>query len=166
MPFQYLTAAYQSKTNWYINCNYLHCNPLFYGRPCFDSVLIDRGEDWDPYFGHLVIMSMCNAFNATYPVTIIEAYEACKLESRSMIDKELGFLWLCYTRKVEFLLVKFIIRGLVLVEDNLKSSCIIFNYCYDHIICKAKLIFRFKFAKGNFIFCSLLHRIIYWKLLW
>jgi hypothetical protein len=74
------------------------------------------------------MMFMCDAFNATYPVAMIEAYEACKPESRSVADMGLGFLRLRLTRKAEFISVKSIIRGLVLIEGDSKSSCIVLDY--------------------------------------
>ncbi|KAF8547605.1 hypothetical protein OG21DRAFT_1424477, partial [Imleria badia] len=55
----YLKVHYESRMDWRQSTDYLHCNPAFHRKPCYDSIIFQVSPE-DVAFARLVFMFSCS----------------------------------------------------------------------------------------------------------
>ncbi|KAJ3834010.1 hypothetical protein F5878DRAFT_697660 [Lentinula raphanica] len=119
VPFQFLKVNYESLETWHIATDFLRCNPAFFGKPRYDSIVFNAGGR--PVFAQLRYLFLCTVADVAYPIALVQSYKV--LQARSAIDKDLGLLRVRKERDTEFISVRSIICGAVLIpasDDPLK----------------------------------------------
>lgn len=106
-----------------MNTNYLHCNPTFFNKPGYDSVIFDASAK-NP-FAHLLYIFVIWIDGKSYPIALIQAFNTY-LGPPKCKDQELGFLCVGIRpwSSAEFISVRSIIWGalLVLVFEEGKNN--------------------------------------------
>ena len=129
VEFRFIKATYESRINWRSTVDSLRCSPNFHGSTRRDHVLINTMQG--AVFAQLVLVFTLKILNVTYPVALIHPFaRETSRGSRLQKDKDLNFLRLRKLKdaKTEFIFVRSIIRGAVLVPDEAVTD----NYLVFH----------------------------------
>ncbi|KAJ8074178.1 hypothetical protein PM082_012470 [Marasmius tenuissimus] len=116
LPYQFLKVGYESTETWRLVTDYLRCNPSFNGKPRYDFVLFDTPSG--PTFAQLCYVFKCFITSdggdvTEYPIALVQGYTV--VQQRPRMDKELGLLRLRKQSKTEFISVRSIIRGALVI---------------------------------------------------
>ncbi|KAJ3911499.1 hypothetical protein F5877DRAFT_73133, partial [Lentinula edodes] len=111
IPYQFLKIRYESLETWRLAVDILRCNPSFHGHPRYDYIIF-RGI-LGPVFARLHYLLLCNACNSQYPIALVQAYKI--VNTQSCIDKDLGLLRIRKKHNLEFISVRSIVRGAVVL---------------------------------------------------
>ncbi|KAJ6554445.1 hypothetical protein B0H19DRAFT_1294201 [Mycena capillaripes] len=116
VPFQFLKVYYDSLSDWKPTVDYLRCNPKFHGHPRYDYVLVKTTDK--PIFAQLIYLFSCAVGDKSYPLALILPLDA-PIGRVTRKDKLLRFRRVRAKprRQAEFISVRSIIRGAVLVAD-------------------------------------------------
>ncbi|KAF5380684.1 hypothetical protein D9757_007079 [Collybiopsis confluens] len=114
-PYQYLKVCYESLDTWNIETDLLRCNPSFRGEPRHDFVIFNSVDG--PIFAELHYLFTCMVGEKTYPLAFVQPYKSISNRQRLQSDKDLGILRLQKESKTEFISVRSIIRGAVVIKD-------------------------------------------------
>ncbi|KAF5344694.1 hypothetical protein D9757_015065 [Collybiopsis confluens] len=114
-PYQYLKVCYESLDTWNIETDLLRCNPSFRGEPRHDFVIFNSVDG--PIFAELHYLFTCMVGEKTYPLAFVQPYKSISNRRRLQSDKDLGILRLQKESKTEFISVRSIIRGAVVIKD-------------------------------------------------
>lgn len=101
---------------WTVDTDFLRCNPLFFNNPWYDFVIIDTEKK--NIFARLIFVFAIWIDDNPQILALIQPFDAYLGPTRRK-DEELG-LWRVGMRprsSSEFIFIKSIIRGAVLVED-------------------------------------------------
>lgn len=101
---------------WQVDTDLLRCNPLFFGKPHFDFIVVDTVKK--KIFARLIYVFAIWIGDKPYPLALIQPFDAY-MGPVWHKDKELG-LWRVGMRlrsSSEFISIKSIIRGALLVRD-------------------------------------------------
>ncbi|KAF8832795.1 hypothetical protein HHX47_DHR1001873 [Lentinula edodes] len=118
IPYQFLKIRYESLETWQLAVDILHCNPSFHGHPRYDYIIF-RGI-LGPVFARLHYLLLCNACNSQYPIALVQAYKI--VNTRSRIDKDLGLLRIRKEHNLEFISVRSIVRGAVVLPISSETD--------------------------------------------
>lgn len=121
MPFQFLKVHYDSLSDWKPTLDYLRCNPKFHGHPRYDYVLVKTTQE--PIFAQLIYLFSCTVGDKPYPLALVLPLDAA-IGRVTQKDKLLRFRRVRAKprRQAEFISVRSIIRGAVLVPDFDKAG--------------------------------------------
>lgn len=116
--YKFLKVNFESKVNWRLQMDYLQCNSSFHGQPRYDFLIVKT--EHHPIFTKLACIFTCTVANRAYPLALIQPYNAAIPGRRSAKDENLGFLRVRSRPRSasEFIFLKFIVRGALLVEDS------------------------------------------------
>ncbi|KAH0826712.1 hypothetical protein J3R83DRAFT_5109 [Lanmaoa asiatica] len=114
------SLGYESYVDWKLSTDHLHCNPSFFGRPRYDSVLFQDTET-ETAFARLLFIFTCNIPNVaqTLAFAFVHPYTAKTGATRS-IDRDLKLkrVKLVPHLQCTFIPLCSIIHGAILVPDN------------------------------------------------
>ncbi|KAJ3858689.1 hypothetical protein EV359DRAFT_51930 [Lentinula novae-zelandiae] len=113
-PYQYLKVNYLSLDTWKVSVDYLRCNPFFNKEPRYDFVIFDSIDG--PIFAQLRYIFTCTVGDHLYPIVLVQSYKAVSATRRSRSDKYHGLLRLQRDNSTEFISVRSIIRGAVVLR--------------------------------------------------
>ncbi|KAF8829783.1 hypothetical protein HHX47_DHR2000053 [Lentinula edodes] len=103
-PYQYLK----------VSVDYLRCNPFFNKEPHYDFVIFDSIDG--PIFAQLRYIFTCTVGDNLYPIALVQSYKAVPTTRRPRSDKYHGLLRLQRDNGTEFISVRSIIRGAVVLK--------------------------------------------------
>ncbi|EPT01467.1 hypothetical protein FOMPIDRAFT_1120536, partial [Fomitopsis schrenkii] len=119
VEYRFLKVNYQSQETWKQTTDYLRCNPLFYGQPRYDHVILAM-EDGE-IFSRLVFIFSIMLGGVCHPMILVTP-----LDGEVMLhdkDKDLGFYRICPGReKVEMFSARDIIRGALVTIDRERAG--------------------------------------------
>ncbi|KAJ6451798.1 hypothetical protein C8R45DRAFT_1057103 [Mycena sanguinolenta] len=120
-PFRFLKIFYQSLDDWSDQADLLRCNPCFHGRPRFDAVLVLT--ETGPIFAQLIYIFEVSANEKVYPFALVQPFDS-PVGAISAKDKALKLFRVRAKPRhaSEFIPVRSIIRGAVVVPDSKKSG--------------------------------------------
>ena len=113
---RFLKVHFESKVNWCQSTDYLRCNPSFHNATRQDCVIIRSREGI--IFGRLLMLFTCTVGGECYPIALVHLFDA-PVGLRLRKDKYLRS-WRVRQKPAassEFIFVRSIIRGALLVED-------------------------------------------------
>ncbi|KAJ6480393.1 hypothetical protein C8R45DRAFT_1054375 [Mycena sanguinolenta] len=120
-PFQFLKIFYQSLDDWSDEEDFLRCNPNFHRRPRFDAALVltEKGI----IFVQLIYLFEVSANGKAYPFALVQPLDA-PVGVVSAKDKDLKLFRVRAKPRPasEFIPVRSIIRGAVVVRDSKKNG--------------------------------------------
>ncbi|KAI0633772.1 hypothetical protein C8Q77DRAFT_1218049 [Trametes polyzona] len=140
--YRLLRINYASLVDWREETDLLRCNPMFYGRPRYDCIIIS-GAKYD-YCGRIITLFTCSVNDTLQPMALIHPYDR-RPGPVSKLDADLGF-YRVYERartRSEFISLKSVIRGALLVPDFSRKG----EYLV-HDLVDADMFFRIKEMKG------------------
>ena len=112
-----MTVKFESMVTWELELDRLRCNPSFYGRPRYDTILYmtDKGAA----FGKLVYAFVCEVKEERFGIAYVQGLDAGVGTRGKRKDRELGLYRLRAKPRsqCEFIPVEAIVRG-ALVVDN------------------------------------------------
>ena len=113
----FLKVRYESTVDWREKVDYLRCNPSFHGQPRYDCIIVDTVRG--PIFARLVCAFNYKIEGEDYPIALIHPFDAAVSGPRRQKDTDFGFFRICAKPRTscEFIFVRSIIRGALLVED-------------------------------------------------
>lgn len=117
--FRYIKATYESRINWRSTIDSLRCSPNFHDAIRRDHVLVNTTQG--VIFAQLVLVFTLKILKVIYAIALIHPFAREKSKgARLQKDKDLGFLRLRKLKdtKTEFIFIRSIIRGAVLVPDE------------------------------------------------
>lgn len=103
--------------NWQLKTDYLRCNPSFHELPQYDYAIMNTGQH--PIFAKLVCMFTCTVASKPYPIALIQPYDAPIPGRHLKKDDDLGLIRIRARPRSasEFISLKSVVRGALLVED-------------------------------------------------
>ncbi|EPS96179.1 hypothetical protein FOMPIDRAFT_35508, partial [Fomitopsis schrenkii] len=114
-----LKVNYQSQETWKQTTDYLRCNPLFYGQPRYDHVILAM-EDGE-IFSKLVLIFSIMLGGVCHPMILVTP-----LDGQVMVqdkDKALGFYRICPGNEpVELFSARDIVRGALVTIDKERAG--------------------------------------------
>ncbi|KAG1849526.1 hypothetical protein F4604DRAFT_1883786 [Suillus subluteus] len=115
---RFIRINYESMVDWRQHTDYLRCNPLFFGSPCFDCIFIRQTEN-KVVLGQLIFCFECLVRDHRFPLALIHPFDA-PTGLRSRKDKDLNFFRVRARPRAQaqFYSVRSIIRGAFLVPDG------------------------------------------------
>ncbi|KAJ3924799.1 MAG: hypothetical protein NXY57DRAFT_907762, partial [Lentinula lateritia] len=113
-----LKIRYESLETWWLAVDILHCNPNFHGHPQYDYIIFSG--ILGPVFAQLHYLLLCNACDSQYPIALMQAYKI--VNTRSCIDKDLGLLRIRKEHNLEFISVRSIVRGAVVLPISSETD--------------------------------------------
>lgn len=105
---------YESKATWDVCVDFLRCNPKFFGHPRYDCVLIRTVDKF--IFARLVLIFAIKIGGSYHPIALVRPFDAY-LGPRRRKDKELGLYRVGMKTSSEFVPLRSIVRGALLVPD-------------------------------------------------
>ncbi|ETW76940.1 hypothetical protein HETIRDRAFT_328617 [Heterobasidion irregulare TC 32-1] len=120
--YQSLKVKYESMVDWRQSMDYLHCSPLFHGHPRYDHVIVQTITSC--IFTQLVFLFTWRiSDDQELPIALIHPLDA-PIGALHQKDEALGFFRLHAKPRVssEFIFVRFIIRGALVVQDFSKPG--------------------------------------------
>jgi hypothetical protein len=107
--------------DWKYKTDYLHCSPNFHSQARYDFLIIETAEK--PFFAQLLFLFACAVDLTLYPLALILPFDA-PIGVPTALDHHLR-LHCVHSQsqaKAEFISVKSIIRGCVIVTDSTKPE--------------------------------------------
>ncbi|KAJ7301222.1 hypothetical protein DFH08DRAFT_996074 [Mycena albidolilacea] len=140
VPYLYLTIFYQSLDDWSDEKDLLRCNPQFHGHARYDGamVLTPTGH----IFVRLIYIFKVSANDKTYPFALVQPMDAP--------EKALKLFRVRARQASEFILVRSIVRGAVLVPDSdpeRKGDFFVMDVPEGDMFLRLRDIFRDRFNK-------------------
>jgi hypothetical protein len=116
-----LQVTYKSLVDWKYKTDYLHCSPNFHGHARYDFLIIETTEK--PFFAQLLFLFACAVDSTLYPLALILPFDA-HISVPTALDHhlQLHHVHSQSRAKAEFISVKSIIRGCVIVTDPTKPD--------------------------------------------
>ena len=113
---------YQSLETWQQATDYLRCNPLFYGQPRYDLVMVNMFGD-DSTFCRLVRVFTYAYAAQTYALALVQPYTTF-IQSSQSVDRKLGLCRIHEKPRHESQIIpmRSIIRGALCIQDNEKEG--------------------------------------------
>lgn len=116
MEYKLLKIKYENLVTWKESTDYLRCNPNFFRHPRYDSVIVQTVQGL--IFARLVCLINCVIEGKSYPTALIQPCDApVGRLYRKDIDLRMTRVRAKPRRNSEFVSVRTIIRGAVLVPD-------------------------------------------------
>ncbi|KAJ6451940.1 hypothetical protein C8R45DRAFT_848162 [Mycena sanguinolenta] len=121
VPYRFLKIFYQSLDDWSDLADLLRCNPCFHGQPRFDAVLVLT--EAGPIFAQLIYVFEVSVNGKVYPFALVQPLDS-PVGAISAKDKALKLFRVRAKPRhaSEFIPVRSIIRGAVVVPDSKKSG--------------------------------------------
>ncbi|KAJ3006719.1 hypothetical protein NUW54_g3829 [Trametes sanguinea] len=118
--YRLLQVNYESLADWRQDTDLLCCNPMFFGHPCYDCVMV-KGVGGKDFFARLLFMFTCSVNGTTEPLALIQPYGTLP-GPISRKDIDLGFYRLRESRRkpFEFISIHSVICGALLIPDFAK----------------------------------------------
>ena len=117
-----MKVRYESTVDWRERIDYLRCNPSFNKKPRYDYIIVDtiRG----PIFAQLVLVFNYKVDGGDYPIALIHPFDAALSGPRRQKDADFGLFHVHAKPRTscEFIFVRSIVRGALLVEDFERSG--------------------------------------------
>jgi len=101
--------------DWCEATNYLWCSPLFHKYPCYDFIIVKL--EHSDFFARLIFTFVCIIGADEYALALIQPFDTPVELRRSDHDLHFHCVKAKPRSKMEFISVRSIIRGAVLVED-------------------------------------------------
>ena len=120
MEYRFLKVNYQSLETWQQTTDYLRCNPIFYGQPRYDHVILAM-EDCNNIFAKLLFMFSITLDGVCHPLIMVKPLDGEVIAQDK--DKDLGFYRLCPGHEPrELFSARDIIRGALVTPDREKDE--------------------------------------------
>ena len=116
-----LKVTYRSLVDWKYKTDYLHCSPNFHGQARYDFLITETAEK--PFFAQLLFLFACTVNSTHYPLALVLPFDA-PIGVPTALDHHLQ-LYCVHSQsqtKAEFISVKSIIHGCVIVTDPTKPE--------------------------------------------
>ncbi|KAI6005208.1 hypothetical protein F5J12DRAFT_905944 [Pisolithus orientalis] len=122
MEYHFIKVNFESTIDWCQYTDYLHCHPNFHGCPCYDCVLVKTQEK--DIFGQLVLLFNCVIGEETFPLALLQPYDAWLIGQRLWKDNHLNFWRVCVQphRSSEIISVHSIIHSALLYPDHTRPG--------------------------------------------
>jgi hypothetical protein len=113
-------VKYESEADWLVKTDYLRCNPMFYGRPRYDFLILDLPEPRGRIFAKLVTAFVCRVDEHDCQFVLVQALEKKIREPMREVDRGLSIhRWNIRARnRCEVFPLAYVVRGAVLVADT------------------------------------------------
>ncbi|KAF8148377.1 hypothetical protein BJ912DRAFT_1125700, partial [Pholiota molesta] len=142
--FRFLKATYESWVSSRAVTDYLRCSPNFNHQPRYDHVIVNTPQG--PIFAQLVFTFTLKIAKQQYPIALIQPFERVKSTGAQLKkDSDLRFLRLRKVKdtKTEFIFVRSIIRGLVIVPAFDKAEeYVVFDVLDSDMMLRVKEMLR------------------------
>ncbi|KAI0310247.1 hypothetical protein OF83DRAFT_1070827, partial [Amylostereum chailletii] len=138
-----LRVPYESMVDWCEVINYLRCSPQFHGHPRYDCVIVDTANHGH-IFAQIHTVFTCSIDGTAHLLTLVQPLDAL-IGVRSHVDRDLGLLHVRAKPLVhsEFISVKSIMRGVLLVEDFDKpGDYLVVDTTYGDMFLRCKALLR------------------------
>lgn len=119
--YHFLKVGYESLVTWEYKIDYLHCSPNFHGQARNDFIIVKTADK--PFFAQLIFLFACLVDTTFYPLALILPFDA-SVGGLTALDQSLQLQHVCAQNraKAEFISVKSIIRGCVIVTDSVRPE--------------------------------------------
>ena len=115
MEYRFTKVNYQSSETWRQATDYLRCNPVFYGQPRYDHVILAMQDG--EIFAKLLFMFSIMLEEVCYPIIMVKPLDGEVIIQDK--DKDLGFYRLCTgLMPTELFSARDIIRGALITTDK------------------------------------------------
>ncbi|EPS96046.1 hypothetical protein FOMPIDRAFT_1131204 [Fomitopsis schrenkii] len=119
VEYRFLKVNYQSQETWKQATDYLRCNPLFYGQPRFDHVML--GVEDGEIFSKLLFVFSILLEGVCHPIIMVRPLDGEVMAQEK--DRDLGFYRTCPgVQPRELFSASDIIRGALIVADTEKDG--------------------------------------------
>ncbi|KAI0309431.1 hypothetical protein OF83DRAFT_1166855 [Amylostereum chailletii] len=125
--FRFVKTLYESSVDWRQTTDYLRCSPQFFGQERRDFVIVNT-RDKGHIFARLLLVFTCSIgptepSSTPYPLALIHPLDT-PLGPRRLEEKELELLRVRAKPpgSSEFISVKSIVRGAILVQDSKRAE--------------------------------------------
>ncbi|OSD08233.1 hypothetical protein PYCCODRAFT_1357246 [Trametes coccinea BRFM310] len=114
-PYFLINVNYESLADWRMTTDMVRCNPIFFGHPRYDCVLVQAATQ---FFARLIITFTCKVGDSLQPLALIQPFDRLA-GPPSRTDLDLGFLRVRERprRRSEFISLHSLLRGALLVPD-------------------------------------------------
>ncbi|KIO08105.1 hypothetical protein M404DRAFT_23381 [Pisolithus tinctorius Marx 270] len=92
VEYCFVKVNFESTIDWCQYTDYLCCHPNFHGCPCYDCVLVKTQEK--DIFGRLILLFNCVIGEETFPLALLQPYDAWLIGQQLQKDNHLNF-WGC-----------------------------------------------------------------------
>ncbi|KAJ7824744.1 hypothetical protein B0H14DRAFT_3110853 [Mycena olivaceomarginata] len=147
VPCQYLTIFYRSLDDWSDEKDLLRCNPDFFGRARYDGAMVLTATGH--IFVQLIYIFEISANNKMYPFALVQPMDA-PVGVISAKDKALKLFRVRTRQASEFIPVRSIVRGAVLVPDSnpeRKGDFFVMDVPEGDMFLRLRSMFRDRFDK-------------------
>ncbi|OSD02004.1 hypothetical protein PYCCODRAFT_1368332, partial [Trametes coccinea BRFM310] len=138
--YRLLRINFESLADWREETDLLHCNPLFYGQPRYDCVLVNVAPS---FFARLILLFTCRVGDHIEPLALIQPFDRMKPSPK---DQDLG-LFRVHRRprqQAEFISLHTVVRGALLIPDFGREG----DYLVHNLI-DSDMYLRIKGLKGS-----------------
>ncbi|KAG2144052.1 hypothetical protein BD769DRAFT_1625688 [Suillus cothurnatus] len=115
----FIHINYESMVNWHQHTDYLCCNLLFFGSPCFNCIFIRQTEN-KVVLGWLIFCFKCLVGDHRFPLALIHPFDAPTARPRA---------------QAHFYSVRSIIRGALLLPDGPSDYLVVDTADTDMFLC-------------------------------
>ncbi|KAI0309281.1 hypothetical protein OF83DRAFT_1072278 [Amylostereum chailletii] len=120
--YRFLKAPYESNVHWREDTDCLRCSPHFHGHPRYDFVIVDT-RNHGHIFAQIHTVFTCSINGTAHPLALVQPLDApTGARNRTERDLELLRVRTKPPAHSEFISVKSIMRGAVLVQDFDKAG--------------------------------------------
>ncbi|KAI6154717.1 hypothetical protein BKA82DRAFT_4326366 [Pisolithus tinctorius] len=118
VEYCFVKVNFESTIDWCQYTDYLCCHPNFHGCPCYDCVLVKTQEK--DIFGRLILLFNCVIGEETFPLALLQPYDAWLIGQQLQKDNHLNFwgVGVQPCRSSEIISVHLIIRSALLYPDH------------------------------------------------
>ncbi|KAI6142486.1 hypothetical protein BKA82DRAFT_4331474 [Pisolithus tinctorius] len=122
VEYCFIKVNFESTVDWCQYMDYLHCHPNFHGRPHYDCVLVKTQEK--DIFGQLVLLFNCVIGEETFPLALLQPYDAQLIGQQLWKDNHLNFwrVGVQPCRSSEIISVHSIIHSALLYPDHTRPG--------------------------------------------
>ena len=116
-----MQVSYKSLVTWKYKTDYLYCSSNFHGQPRYDFIIVKTAEK--PFFAQLIFLFACTVDTTLHPLALILPFDA-PTGAPTALSQSLQLQKVCSKsrHKAEFISVKSIIRGCVIVTEPTKPE--------------------------------------------